>query len=547
MKKIIALQLFFYTAILFSQNNNNLTIGFESNSQYYMDDEKTGDFTEENRFRSNNYLKIDYLISDFYLGIQAESYEPMGLLNYSPDLNKTNIALYYAGYKSKKLEVVAGYFYEQYGSGLILRSWENRQLGINNALRGGKVKFSPSDNFTFSALYGNQRSGFDISDASIYGFNSEINISSLLKVETWNLDLGFSYVGRTEVNNNLNFNFNDLTNAISGRVNFYKNNFYSSAEFVSKSKDGVIIFQEVRNVKPGKAFLLDVGYGEKGFGINANFRRIENMSFYSERNTTGNIYNQNIINYIPALTKQHDYLLTNIYVYQAQPQVSFQDPTLLKVGEIGGQIDLFYTLKKKTLLGGKYGTKIALNMSYWAGLSGDFDYENFDYNTDAFGVGEKYFSEISLEIRKKWSRNWSSVFYYVNQSYNKRYIEETFGNVETDIFVSEATYKLGSGKSLRFELQHLWTQDDKKNWAGATVEFNLNSKLAIYANNIYNYGNDEESKRINYYNLGGSYTKGAQRFTLNYGRQRGGLICIGGVCRFVPESTGLTANIVLSF
>ena len=53
--------------------------------------------------------------------------------------------------------------------------------------------------------------------------------------------------------------------------------------------------------------------------------------------------------------------------------------------------------------------------------------------------------------------------------------------------------------------------------------------------------------KINYYNLGGSYTKSAQRFTLNYGRQRGGLICIGGVCRFVPESTGLTANIVLSF
>lgn len=547
MKKIIALQLLFFTSIILAQNNSNLTVGFESNSQYYMDDEKTGDFTEENRFRSNNYLKIDYLISDFYFGIQTESYEPMSLLNYSPDFNQTNIALYYAGYKSKKIEVAAGYFYEQYGSGLILRSWENRQLGINNALRGAKVKFSPSENIEFSALYGNQRSGFDVSDASIYGFNSEINISSIFKADTWNLDLGFSYVGRKEVNDNLDFNFNDLTNAISGRVNFSKNNFYSSAEFVSKSNDGMIIFKEVRNIKPGNAFLFDFGYGKKGFGINANFRRIENMSFYSERETTGNIYNQNIINYIPALTKQHDYLLTNIYVYQAQPQVSFQDPTLLKIGEIGGQVDLFYTLKKKTFLGGKYGTKIALNMSYWAGLSGDFDYENSDYNSDPFGIGEKYFSEISLEIRKKWSRSWSSIFYYVNQSYNKRYIEETFGNVETDIFVGEATYKLGSGKSLRFEAQHLWTQDDKKNWTGATVEFNLNSKLAIYANNIYNYGNDDESKKINYYNLGGSYTKGAQRFTLNYGRQRGGLICIGGVCRFVPESTGVTANIVLSF
>jgi hypothetical protein len=34
---------------------------------------------------------------------------------------------------------------------------------------------------------------------------------------------------------------------------------------------------------------------------------------------------------------------------------------------------------------------------------------------------------------------------------------------------------------------------------------------------------------------------------MNYGRQRGGLICIGGVCRFVPENTGLTANLTVNF
>ena len=547
MKKLLVLQLFLLTILIQAQKNDNLTVGFESNSQYYVDDEKTGDFTEKNRFRSNNYLKIDYSISNFSFGIQAEGYEPMSLLNYSPDFDKSTIALYYAKYTSKKIEATAGYFYEQYGSGLILRSWEDRQLGINNALRGGRIRFYATENITFSALYGNQRSGFDISDGSIYGFNSEFNISSILKVSSWNLDLGISYVGRKEINDNTDFNFNDLTNAVSSRLNFASNNFYSSAEFVSKSNDAIIIFDVIRNKKQGSAFLFDIGYGKKGFGINANFRRIENMTFYSERNATGNTFNQNIINYIPALTKQHDYLLTNIYVYQAQPQVSFQDFSLLKIGEIGGQVDLFYSLKKKTTLGGKYGTKIALNMSYWAGLSGDFDYLNFEYDSDLLKFGKKYFSDISMEIRKKWSGDWSSVFYYVNQYYNKRYIEETFGIVKSNIFVSESTYKMGSGKSLRFEAQHLWSKDDRKNWVGGTLEFNLNPKVAMYVNDIFNYGNDNEAKRIHYYNFGGSYTLGPQRFALNYGRQRGGLICIGGVCRFVPESTGVTANIVLSF
>jgi hypothetical protein len=87
MKKIIVLQLFFFTVIILAQQNDNLSIGFESNSQYYIDDEKTGDFTEPNRFRSNNYLKVDYSISKFSFGLQVEGYEPMSLLNYSHDFN----------------------------------------------------------------------------------------------------------------------------------------------------------------------------------------------------------------------------------------------------------------------------------------------------------------------------------------------------------------------------------------------------------------------------------------------------------------------------
>ena len=58
MKKIIVLQLFFFTVIILAQQNDNLSIGFESNSQYYIDDEKTGDFTEPNRFRSVSYTHL---------------------------------------------------------------------------------------------------------------------------------------------------------------------------------------------------------------------------------------------------------------------------------------------------------------------------------------------------------------------------------------------------------------------------------------------------------------------------------------------------------
>ncbi len=48
---------------------------------------------------------------------------------------------------------------------------------------------------------------------------------------------------------------------------------------------------------------------------------------------------------------------------------------------------------------------MAFNASYWAGLKGAFDYANQDYETDVFGFGEKYFSDISLEIRKNGIQN----------------------------------------------------------------------------------------------------------------------------------------------
>jgi len=543
----ISFILLLFSFILFSQENSNFSLGFESNSQYYVDDSKTGDFTLSEPFRANNYLKIDYTFGDFYSGLQVESYAPLALLNYSPKLKNTTIALYHIGYKSEKLDITAGYFYEQFGSGLILRFWEDRQLGVNNALRGGRLKYNPTNYIYLTALYGKQRVGFKVSNGEIFGFNSDIDLSSAFNLGNTALLFGFSYVGRKEKSTITLPAFNDLTNAFSTRLDYSKNNFYSSLEYVLKENDAVFIANKIRSVKSGNSFLLNLGYGKKGIGIDVTFRRMENMSFFSNRAATGNIYNESIINYLPALTKQHDYLLTNIYVYQAQPQIAFQDPTLVKFGEIGGQIDFFYKFKRKTTLGGKYGTKIAINTSYWSGLKGNFDFSNFDYSADFLAFGEKYFSETSLEVRKKWSTKWNSIFYYVNQSYNKRYVEETFGKVNSNIIVAEATYKLGGGKSLRIETQHLWTKNDKKNWIGGTLEINLNQKIAFYVNDIYNYENESISERIHYYNIGGSYTKGASRFALNYGRQRGGLLCVGGVCRYVPESTGISANIIMSF
>ncbi|WP_412984143.1 DUF6029 family protein [Pontimicrobium sp. IMCC45349] len=560
-KLILALTLCFSGQFIFAQLIDNLTIGLETNAAWYNDDSKTGPFyDEENQdgdehIRFNNYLKLDYnFLKNFTASVQLESYEPFALLNYSPNFEGTNLGTYSLNYRNSKLDVTAGHFYAQFGSGLILRNWEDRQLGINNALLGGKVTYSPANFVSLTALYGKQRVGFETSEGEIFGFDTDIDLATLLKFEQSALSVGLSYVGRKESTDIVDPEFDELTNAFSGRIDFSQGSFYAGAEYVSKSDD--LVVQNLgfpdNFVKPGNALLINTGFSKKGLGLDATFRRLENMAFYSDRETAGNVFLENLINYVPALTKQHDYLLTNIFVYQPQAVVNYvYDAGVYKSGEIGGQVDFFYKIKKGTTLGGKYGTKLAFNASYYAGLKADYDtdFSNPNYETEFLGFGEKYFSDFSVEIRKKWNSKWNSIFYYVNQYSNQKEILGIFTaeTIKTNIAVGEATYKMGKGKSLRFEAQKMWSNSDDHNWIGGTLEFNLSSKLSFYVNDIYNDGEDKDTEKTHYYNVGGSYTKGATRLGLNYGRQRAGLVCVGGVCRFVPEATGLTVNLSMAF
>ena len=565
MRKLLLLLLSCAAGSLYAQENDTIQKkdygkvfgGLESNTQWYLNDKGRGLRHPEDPVRSNNYLLVNYQLKGFSAGIQLEAYEPNALLNYNPGFKGTDIGTYYASYKTSMVEITAGYFYEQFGSGMLLRAWEDRALGINTALRGGRIVFRPTDDVRMTALYGRQRSGFGVADGDIYGFDFDWNLSSLFKFESSDISLGGSWVGRDEEIALENPKFDALTNMYSGRLNFIHDAFYLSGEYSYKQKDGVLNTQNLLTndfVKSGNALLLNLGYSKSGLGIDATFRRMENMKILSERVptatgdglTTSLNFNDKVLNFTPALTKQHHSNLANIYVFQAQSKVDYIDPLKMKAGETGGQIDIFYDFAKGSTIGGKYGTKVALNMSSWYNLAGSYRSVPTDYDTKFFGVGEKYFSDYNIEIKKRLSDSWLTGFYYINQYYNKDWLEGG-DKVKTNIVTAEATYNFTENKSIRIEGEHMWADADKKNWAGGTIELNLNDKYSLYVWDIYNYGNDDSSKQTHYYNFGGAYRIGATRIAANYGRQRGGLVCVGGVCRFVPESMGFTLSISTAF
>jgi hypothetical protein len=536
--------------------------GVESNSQYYLDDEGLNFTKPEEPFRSNNYLFFNYNYKNFTAGFQLESYEPNALLNYNPLFNGTDVGTYFVDYKNEKLQVTVGHFYEQFGSGILLRAWEDRALGINSALRGGRVKYSPSDNVNITALYGRQRSGFHVTNGDIYGLDTDIFLGEWLNLYEKNQDLsiGLSYVGRYEDVDFENPNFSELTNAYSFRFDYMNNSFYLNGEATLKEDDGIVDSQgRLSNdfVEPGHAFQLNFGYSSMNYGIDVTLRRVQNMSFLSEREPTTYVdfqgdltssldFLDGIMNFVPALTKQHHSQLSNIYVYQAFNGVSFVDPEIMRAGETGGQIDFFYSIPRETTLGGKYGTNISVNLASWYNLPGNYTFSPPNYNVDFFGIGNKFFSDYSIEVTKKINDDWHVGAIYIDQYSDLRFLDGR-DPVNADIVVVDATYNFTSTKSIRLELEKMWATADRKDWVGGTLEFNPNENFSVYVWDIYNYGSDKPEEQVHYLNVGGSFRKGRYRVALNYGRQRGGLVCVGGVCRFVPESSGFTLNFNTSF
>ncbi|APY01181.1 DUF6029 family protein [Lacinutrix venerupis] len=568
---------------IFKEFLNNLSGNLESNAQWYTNDAVLGDFEDPNpdfelrdeHVRVNSYLRLDYsFLDNFTVGLQVESYEPLPLINYYPEYNDTQIATYYANYRNKTLDVTAGYFYEQFGSGLLLRAFEERQLGLNTALRGGRIKYNPTEYLDVTALYGQQRVAFDVSESDIFGFYTNFDFAKAFEIKGFSrLNLGLSYVGKKEdftppvdefdpTNEFDTTDFPEMINSYSARLDVDFGNVYFKTEYALKGEDVSYIPPALPGTGiiegkyfDGNALLFTAGYSKKGLGVSNTFRRMENMIFTAEReakniSSTEFQFNMQNVNYLPTLTKQQDYSLANIYIYNTQPGLFLQNFGG-QAGEIGNTLDVFYNFKKGSLLGGKYGTKFTMNFSYWALLEAEFDQAESTYEAEFLKFGKRLNRDINFEVRKRFSKNWSSIFTYVNTIVDKGVALGgnlgTDGDIKSQVAIADVTHKLGNGKSIRIEAQHLWTKDDKKNWAGGTLEYVASRKLAFYVTDIYNYGNDIEEDQNHYYNIGGSFTKGATRVALNYGRQRGGLLCVGGVCRFVPENTGLTLNLSTSF
>lgn len=555
MKKIFLLPFFLIIALCaFAQeegesaSGNKLQISgnFQGDLQYYFADSIIGATSVDERMLANSYSNITLTYGKFSAGVRFEGY--MNTLLGFPNVGKKNdgigIPFYWASFNNDNLEITVGSFYEQFGNGLSLRSYEEKTLGVDNALLGLRVKYTVAPGVTLKGLVGKQRYYWDFSDGLVRGFDGEIQFNELIKPlenSEFRFGIGGSFVSKYEKEDNPIYNLPNNVGIGAGRINLSYKGFNIQSEYAYKvndpSADNNYIY------RPGQAFLINATYSQKGLGVILSTKWVDNFMMRSNRNAT---LTDLTITYLPEITHNYTYVLPAFYPYASQPQ-----------GEWGAKAEVFYKFKKGTALGGKYGTTVTVNYSRVhdikrtsvndtipVGATG-----TYGYNTSLFAVGkELYYQDINVEISKKWSKKWYMNIAYMNLFYNYDVLMGTSGHddVKANIALADVTYKIKDDIAIRGEVQTMFTKQDKGNWILGQVELTIpNWFFTVFDN--WNYGNPDKSARVHYFNVGFGYVKGGNRIQLTYGKQREGVMCVGGICRHVPASNGFALSISSTF
>lgn len=441
-------------------------------------------------------------------------------------------------------EVTVGNYYEQFGSGFILRTYEQRSLGIDNSLLGMRWVLTPTKGVRMKLLTGAQRLYWQsfqrtINDAWMSGADVELGIDQWVKPLEESgtyLSLGASFLNKHEDDEFVQAEQDPLhrlnlprnVNAFDLRARLQKGNVNVLAEYAQKSQDPSHDNNYLYH--HGYVAMLSASYSKRGMSALVQAKRSEDMAFRSRRSMVG--ATSAFLNHLPAFTFEHTYSLAALYPYATQ----------MAGGEWAYQAELGYDFKRKTWLGGKYGTNVKVNFSHVHGI--DKNIVDGEMTSPFWKWGDDtYYQDFNVQVEKKLTQDLKLNFMYMNQQYNQQVVEQHGDMIHSNIFVAEGKYRFNKKLTLRGELQYLTTKQDQGDWAFGLLELSLLPHWMFTVSDQYNAGDT----KTHYYMGSVTFNTGAHRLQLGYGRTRAGFNCSGGVCRYVPASRGVTLNYNYNF
>ncbi|MBO4446613.1 MAG: hypothetical protein J5764_00635 [Bacteroidales bacterium] len=510
-----------------------LNAALESNSAVYIDDPAIGPLPE--RWGSNNYLKLDWQLNSFSAGLQAEWY-PQALAGYPSELKGASLTSLYFEWSHKLARLHAGSYHLQLGSGLLMRSWEDRNLGINNIITGGLISMQTTDRWLQAKVFGgvpkygpwpswpNAVAGADISLDLLPAFG--VKSDHCLRIEGSALD-------RVAVSTEEGIAFLAGTGGVSvpvhvpgvsARIQYSWKGFSLKGEYVWKGRDFYTELLPKSSqrycLKDGNAQIIEAVATAGPFSGTITLRRLENMT-YRIFNTSSTISPANTLNYLPALCMQQTYMLAGLNPYE-----TYAD------GEAGLQGDLFWNFKRGTALGGRYGMKLHVAGSWIEALPFALPDRNEHHLA---------YRDINIELEKRWTKEFRTILFVSIQENSATHGNRNATNAQ-NVFVFDGLYKFNPTMSLRWELQYLFSKELSRDWMAALAEFSLAPHWSFTVSDMYNHG----GSGVHYFNVAASYTWSSLNISLMGGRNREGMICSGGVCRWQPAFTGVVLRILWS-
>ena len=527
-------------ASLHAQESDKLRLSgsIQSDMLLAQKDSTTGAEATDGRFLTNTYL--DLKLSSRYVEAGARlEYLKHPLPGYESDFKGWGVPYAYLKSRYKNAELTLGSFYEQFGSGFILRSYEERSLGIDNSLQGARLNYRPWAGVAVKVLTGRQRRYWSHNKSWMTGADVEWNIDELFKsLQQHNtyITLGASYLNKHERDevimvdptHRLRLPLN--VNAFDFRLRLQHRSFNILAEMAMKSQDpshdnGYIY----RN---GYVAMLSGSYSKRGMSLLLQAKRSTNMGFRSRRGMEGI---SSFVNHLPPFTMEHTYTLAALYPYATRPD-----------GEWAYQAAAAYTFPKGSTIGGKYGTTAKVNFSHVHSVrkNGAGEIGTDGYGSPFWAWGDAtYYQDIDIQVEKRLAKDTKLNLMYMYQRYNQTLLEGHGGMLNSHIFVADVKQKLSPNTTLRVEGQYLASKDGDKDWLFGLAELSLAPHWMFTLSDLYNVGNT----RVHYYQGYVTYSGGAHRLQLGYGRTRAGFNCSGGVCRYIPATKGLTLSYNYNF
>jgi hypothetical protein len=469
------------------------------------------------------WLGLRYSSNGFSGTIRFDGFHNSNLQNPTSALSAAGIGMFNISKDFQNLSITAGHIYDQIGSGIIFRAYEDRGLLIDNALFGLHLKYRVNDHLTVKGFTGQVKNLFERYKPILKGANFEGDFG----VGKAHFTPGLGAINRTLDQESMDkvvstINSYPEIDRFAPTYNSYALSLYNTlnvgsftwyVEGAYKTEEAVATDFGLRKLS-GNVVYSTLGFAMNKLGINATFKRTENFMM---RTSPNELLIRGLYNWQPI-------------VAQIRPQrlIARYTPPSMDLSEIGGSLNAFYTPNDNMTFNASY--------THINSLAGDTLYR------EAF-VDAEFRNIKNLIIHA------GAQFMIYNQAIYQQKVKESYPNVVAFTPFLELIYKISDKRSVRTEFQYMQTKQDFGSWAFALVEFNIAPKWSFALSDMYNTSpNYKHVKEAHHYpNVFIAHTRGSHRFTAQYTKQVEGINCTGGVCRYEPAFSGFRMGVITTF